>query len=163
MKAGQRFALVAEDGPLPSTDDEAGHLHMEFDTNVDTRFPAQRTIVPGLIRDTKVYFERVLANRNLTEFTLNVNPIAVAHRESLIALYAMIRKPDGHARLAGTILLHPQRALDDGNDYAMAGHWGSDDDETLRWDPASNKIVLRGGPVSVQNNDVIEAWVEHYL
>ena len=51
----------------------------------------------------------------------------------------------------------------DSNNYAIAGHWGSGQNETMRWDPDDNKIILSGGPVSVAINDVIEVWVEHYL
>lgn len=162
VKAGQRFAIVVEGDP-PETTAAAGNLHLEINTNVDTRFPTQVTLVPGLIRDTKCYFERVLADRNMSEIALNVNPIDVVHKESLISLYAAVRKSDGNARMAGTIPLQAQRALADTNNYALAGHWGSGQDETMRWDPDDNKVVLSGGPVAIKDGDVIEVWVEHYL
>ncbi|MCY3878616.1 MAG: hypothetical protein OXF74_05475, partial [Rhodobacteraceae bacterium] len=161
VKAGQRFAFVAE-GSFPATDDEAGHLHFEINTNVDTRFPTQVTLVPGLIRDTKIYYERVLADRTINRIDLTRNPVDVSHKDNLIAVYAVVRAVNGHAKMAGSILIHPQRVLDSGNDWAMAGHFGAGDTQVMRWDPSTNRIQLSSG-VQVGNNDVIEAWVEHYL
>ena len=162
VKAGQRFAIVVEGDP-PETTAAAGNLHLEINTNVDTRFPTQVTLVPGLIRDTKCYYERVLADRNATEIALNVNPIGAVHRESLISLYVVVRKSDGNARMAGTIPLQAQRALAETNNYAFAGHWGSGRDEMMRWDPDDNKVVISGGPIALKDGDVIEVWAEHYL
>jgi len=162
VKAGQRFAIVVEGDP-PATTAAAGNLHLEINTNVDTRFPPQVTLVPGLIRDTKCYYERVLADRNVSEIALNVNPIGAVHRESLISLYVVVRKTDGNARMAGTIPLQAQRALADSNNYALAAHWGSGRDEMMRWDPADNKVVISGGPIAIKDGDVMEVWAEHYL
>ena len=163
IKAGQHFALVATGTDIPTLRSQMGNPRIELDTNIDERFPQTSVLIPGLIRDTNVYSETILASRNISEITLQRKPLDVAHKDSLIAIYVAIRGADGNGKLAGTIMLQSARALADSNNYAIAGHWGSGQDETMRWDPDDNKVILSGGPVSVAINDVIEAWVEHYL
>jgi len=163
IKAGQHFAIVATGTDIPTLRSQMGNPKIEIDTNIDERFPQTSVLIPGLIRDTNVYEETILASRNVSELTLQRKPLDVAHKDSLIALYVAIRAADGNGKLAGSIMLHAQRALADSNNYAIAGHWGSGQDETMRWDPDDNKIILSGGPVAVAINDVIEVWVEHYL
>ena len=163
IKAGQKFMLVLTGDNKPTTLAQMGNPAMTINTNVDLRFAKSSILIPGLIRNTVVYEELLLAGRNVTELTLDKKPLEVAHKDALIALYAVIRAPNGNAKLAGSIMLHAARALADTNNYALAGHWGSGQDETMRWDPDDNKIVLTGGPVAAAINDTIEVWVEHYL
>jgi len=163
LKADQHFAIVATGTDIPTLRSQMGNPKIEIDTNVDERFPQTSVLIPGLIRDTNVYSETILASRNVSEITLQRKPLDVAHKDSLIAIYIAIRAADGNGKMAGSIMLHAQRALADSNNYAIAGHWGSGQNETMRWDPDDNKIILSGGPVSVAINDVIEVWVEHYL
>jgi len=135
---------------------------VEIDTNIDTRFPPQRVLLPGLIRETTVYFEKVLAGRTISEIVLQKDPLVFSSKENLISLQLSIVNQNGDVRTAGSIPLGAYRHMADDIDYALGGLRGRSSGDLMGYNPSQKKLQLTNGE-AVQINDLIHVTVDHYL